>query len=218
MSDSLNAQTKANLSKNIQHLHEKCVDVFNIITNAPLDDGISPESIGEKALCYVEGLRTNIQNANTDVINDENLILNEFLAESKERQVQIKELTAFTRGAIFEIEYEIKRLKNITQISEEALSRPRVVQHEILSEHIHKARSTFQTLKSELLGVVQSIFPNDSEAILNIIRQLNQEKSNHESNGYIPITHESFWIFEFLQDMKIVSLNPYNNMEAKLAY
>lgn len=44
------------------------------------------------------------------------------------------------------------------------------------------------------------------------------EHLNEASNGYIPVTSETYHIIEILKDMKIVTVNPYDHMEVKLAY
>lgn len=50
------------------------------------------------------------------------------------------------------------------------------------------------------------------------LQKLMAEQLNEVSDGYIPITSENYHIVELLKDMKIVTNNPYNNMEVKLAY
>lgn len=45
-----------------------------------------------------------------------------------------------------------------------------------------------------------------------------QEKLNEESSGYIQITKENYRVIELLIDMNIVTTNPYNNMEVKIAF
>lgn len=109
MSDKINNETKEVLSQEIKRIQERCLDTCNIIENAPFDASITPHNIGEKALCYVEGLRTELQNSNAAIPTDENLIVTQFLAEMKNKTKQAEELTAFTRGNIFDIDNEIQR-------------------------------------------------------------------------------------------------------------
>lgn len=45
-----------------------------------------------------------------------------------------------------------------------------------------------------------------------------QQKLDEESSGYIEITGENYQIIELLKDINLVSANPYNNTEVKLAY
>ncbi|XP_046971401.1 uncharacterized protein LOC124538397 [Vanessa cardui] len=218
MSSKLNAETKENLSCEIKRLQERCLDICNIIENSPFDAAISVNNVGEKALSYVEGLRAEIQNSTTHIPIDENLIVTQFLAELKEKTEQVKEFTAFTRGTILDIDNEIRRLNDLTNTAKEALSRPRIIQREVRPEHLQKAKETFHILKTELHGLIQSLFPNASDAIVEVMGQLMQEKLNEESSGYVQITQENYRIIELLKDMNIVTTNPYNNMEVKIAY
>ncbi|XP_026491018.1 uncharacterized protein LOC113397079 [Vanessa tameamea] len=218
MSSKLNAETKENLSCEIKRLQERCLDICNIIENSPFDATISVNNVGERALSYVEGLRAEIQNSTTHIPIDENLIVTQFLAEIKEKTEQVKEFTAFTRGTILDIDNEIQRLNDLTNTAKEALSRPRIVQCEVRPEHLQKAKETFHILKTELHGLIQSLFPNASDSIVEVMGQLMQEKLNEESSGYVQITQENYRIIELLKDMNIVTSNPYNNMEVKIAY
>lgn len=109
MSSNINIETKECLSEEIKRLQLRCLDTCNIIENSPLDAAITPNNIGVKALSYVEGVRTEIQNSNTPIPTDENLIITEFLAEMKDKTEQVEELAAFTRGTIYDVDKEIQR-------------------------------------------------------------------------------------------------------------
>lgn len=109
MSSKINTETKECLSEEIKRLQLRCLDTCNIIENSPLDAAITPNNIGSKALFYVEGLRTEIQNSNTPIPTDENLIVTEFLAEMKIKTEQVEELSAFTRGSICDVVEERQR-------------------------------------------------------------------------------------------------------------
>lgn len=54
-------------------------------------------------------------------------------------------------------------------MSEEALSRPRIVQKEIIPEHLDKAKKTFHLLKTELHGLIQSLFPHASDQMMDVM-------------------------------------------------
>ncbi|XP_045452933.1 uncharacterized protein LOC123662088 [Melitaea cinxia] len=218
MSSKLNVETKENISSEIKRLQQRCLDVCEIIENTPFDASLTPDNVGEKALNYVEGLRVEIENSQTQIPTDENLIVSQLLADMKVKTEQVEELIAFTRGSILDVENEIQRLTDLTNTAKEALSRPRIVQKEVTQEHLQKAKETFHELKTELHGLIQSLFPNDSDAIFDVMGHLMQEKLNEESNGYIQITQENYRIIELLKDMNIVTTNPYNNMEVKIAY
>ncbi|XP_050354366.1 uncharacterized protein LOC126776117 [Nymphalis io] len=218
MSSTLNTETKENLSSEIKRLQERCLDICNIIENSPFDASISVNNVGEKALSYVEGLRAEIQNSTTHIPTDENLIVTQYLAEIKKKTEQVEEFTAFTKGSIHDIEIEIKRLNDLTSTAKEALSRPRIVQREVRPEHLQKAKETFHILKTELHALIESLFPNESDSVVEVMGQLMQEKLNEESNGYVLINQENFKIIKFLVDMNIVTANPYNAMEVKIAY
>lgn len=109
MSSKINTETKEYLSEEIKRVQLRCLDTCNIIENSPLDAAITPNNIGSKALFYVEGLRTEIQNSNTPIPTDENLIVTEFLAEMKIKTEQVEELSAFTRGSICDVVEERQR-------------------------------------------------------------------------------------------------------------
>lgn len=63
----------------------------------------------------------------------------------------------------------LNRLTDLTNTATEALSRPRIVQKEVTQEHLQKAKETFHELKTELHGLIQSLFPNDSDAIFDVM-------------------------------------------------
>ncbi|CAH2094265.1 unnamed protein product [Euphydryas editha] len=218
MSSKLNIETRENISSEIKRLQERCLDVCNIIENSPLDATLTPNNIGEKALSYVEGLRVEVENSQTQIPTDENLIVSQFLAELKEKTKQVEELTEFTRASILDVQNEIKRLTDLTNTAKEALSRPKIVQKDVRPEHLQKAKETFQLLKTELHGLIKSLFPDKSDAVIDVLGNLMQENLNEESSGYIQITPDNFRIMEILKDLKIVTPNPYNPMEVKIAY
>ncbi|XP_038206692.1 uncharacterized protein LOC119828569 [Zerene cesonia] len=217
MANKLNTDTKDSLSKEMKRIQQRCIDTRNIIENT-LDISLHQDNVANSALSYVEGLRNEIVNSNTVISTDDNLITSQFLAEMKIKTEQVDELIAFTKGNIFDTDREIERLQSITKTAKEALSRPRVVHRDVRPEHLQKAKETFQILKNELQGLIQSLFPQLSDDIVDVMGQLMQEKLNEESNGYIEITNENYRIVELLSDMNIVTANPYNNMEVKLAF
>ncbi|CAH2234897.1 jg23508 [Pararge aegeria aegeria] len=212
-----NEATKEGLSHQIKHLRERCIDNCNIIENSLPGQYISPVNVGQSALSYVEGLRTQIQSSETVIPTDENLIISRFVAELKVRNEDVEKLTAFTRAAILDAENEILRLESLTVVAEEALNKPRVDTTEVHPEQVQRAREHFRILKSELHGLIRSIFKDDSDLVSDITGQLMKEKLNEESNGYIQVTEDNKLIIEMLKDIKIVSENPYNNKEVKLA-
>lgn len=61
------------------------------------------------------------------------------------------------------------RLTNLTKTADEALSRPRIVQKEVQPEHLQKAKETFHMLKTELHGLIQSLFPTWCESIMDVM-------------------------------------------------
>uniref|UniRef100_S4PWX0 Uncharacterized protein n=1 Tax=Pararge aegeria TaxID=116150 RepID=S4PWX0_9NEOP len=217
MNSKFNEATKEGLSHQIKHLRERCIDNCNIIENSLPGQYISPDNVGQSALSYVEGLRTQIQSSETVIPTDENLIISRFVAELKVRNEDVEKLTAFTRAAILDAENEILRLESLTVVAEEALNKPRVDTTEVHPEQVQRAREHFRILKSELHGLIRSIFKDDSDLVSDITGQLMKEKLNEESNGYIQVTEDNKLIIEMLKDIKIVSENPYNNKEVKLA-
>ncbi|XP_072930206.1 uncharacterized protein [Epargyreus clarus] len=219
MSNSSNSETKEALSREIKQVQLRCLDTCNIIVNSPIDALISPNNVDEKAVSYVEGLRTDIQNSSTPIITDSNLITTQFLTEMKQKTEQVDELIAFTRGSIYDVDKEIERLNSLIKTAKEALSKPRIQKKELGPRELKKAKETFQLLKNELHGLIQSMFPNNTDLVTDILGQLmQQENSSKEgSSQYVEITQETYCIIELLKDMNIVTTNPYNKMEVKLA-
>ncbi|XP_075982898.1 uncharacterized protein LOC142981098 [Anticarsia gemmatalis] len=214
-----NNETKDAVKREIKEIQARCMHAWNVIDNSPLDaPNTSLEQINEKTLCYIEGLRTEVQNNDTPITADDNLLTSQFLKEIQDKTVQVEELTAFTRGSIHDLDTEINRLKTLINISQEARSRPKTNKREVKPQHIRKAKEHFQMMKEELHGLIQSLFPHADNMIMDIMGQLMAEQMNEASDGYIPITSETYQIIELLKDMKIVTTNPYNNMEVKLAY
>ncbi|XP_034833844.1 uncharacterized protein [Maniola hyperantus] len=213
-----NEATKEALSHGIKKLRERCIDTYNIIENCNPEQDISPNNVGQKALSYLEGLRTQVQSSETVIPTDENLIINQFLAEMKLKNEEVPKLIAFTKGAILDVDNEIQRLETyITQV-EEALNKPLLVSLDVSVQRVERARHYFSVLKTELHGLIQSIFKDDSDLVFDIIGQLMQERLNAESNDYTQVTDDTFRVVELLKDIKIVSQNPYNDKEVKIAY
>nr|XP_053613689.1 uncharacterized protein LOC128677104 [Plodia interpunctella] len=214
-----NTETQDTIKREIKALQARCVDTYNVIDNSPSDiPHITPDNANEKALCYVEGLKSDIENSNTPIITDHNLLTSQFLKEIKDKSIQVEELTAYTRGSIRDIENEINRLNTLIQTAKEAKSRPTVKRQEVRPEHMQKAKERFQMMKTELHGLLSSLFPNNSDIIRDVLGALMMERLNENSNGYIPITTDNYKVMELLKDLNIVTANPYNNMEIKLAY
>ncbi|CAD0203718.1 unnamed protein product [Chrysodeixis includens] len=214
-----NNETRDAVKREIKGIQARCMREWNIIDNSPLDEpNVSLEDVHEKTLNYIEGLRNEVQNSNTPITADDNLLTSQFLNEIKEKTGQVEEFTAFMKGSIHDIDAEINRLKTLITITQEAKSRPKVNKREVKTEHIYKAKEKFQLMKNELHGLIHSLFPNSDNMIIDTLGQLMAEHLNETTNGYIPITSETFQIIELLKDMKIVSTNPYNHMEVKLSY
>ncbi|XP_013193711.1 uncharacterized protein LOC106137432 [Amyelois transitella] len=214
-----NTQTQDTIKREIKALQARCVDTYNVIDNSPSDiPYITPENANEKALCYIEGLKSEIENSNTPITTDDNLLTSQFLNEIKEKTKQVEELAAYTKGAIHDVENEINRLNTLIQTAQEVKSRPATRTQEVKPEHLQKAKERFKTMKTELHGLLASLFPNSSEEIQGVLGILMAERLNENSNGYVPVTTENYKIMELLKDLNIVTANPYNNMEIKMAY
>ncbi|KAH9630059.1 hypothetical protein HF086_008029 [Spodoptera exigua] len=219
MSSDRNKETRDAVKREIKEIQARCKHEWNVIDNSPLDTpNIDLQQINEKALCYIEGLGTEIQNSNTPITADDNLLTSQFLKEIRDKTNQVEEYTAFVRGSIHDIDAEINRLQTLITITQEAKSRPMLNKCEVQPEHVHRAKERFQVMKNELHSLIHSLFPNSDTLIIETMGQLMAEHLNEESNGYIPITSETFQIIELLKDMKIVTVNPYNKMEVKLSY
>lgn len=109
MTSELDVETTQTVSNDIRVLRENCIKALNIIENSPLDTYTSSEDVTEKALNYVEGLRTEILNSSTPITTDENLLTAQFLNELKEKTTQVKEFSAFLAGSIFDVDSVIDR-------------------------------------------------------------------------------------------------------------
>lgn len=219
MTSKHNAETLDALKREIKTLQNNCLNVCNIIENAPPETpSTNQDEISDKCLSYIQALKTEIENPNTIITTDENLLTSQFLNEIKEKTGQIEELTAFTKGSIRDVDEEIMRLKNQITIAQEAMSKPIQKYGQVSSEHVKNAKEKFSQLKSELHGLIYSMFPNTSALIIEFMGQLMAERLNPASSGYIQITAENYQIAELLKDTNIISTNPYNKMEVKLAY
>ena len=110
MSSDRNIETRDAVKREIKEIQARCKNEFNVIHNAPLEaPNLSLEQINEKTLCYIEGLGTQIQNSNTPITADDNLLTSQFLKEIKDKTNQVEEYTAFMRGSINDINAEINR-------------------------------------------------------------------------------------------------------------
>ncbi|XP_063831564.1 uncharacterized protein LOC135080770 [Ostrinia nubilalis] len=219
MPNERNTEMQESLRREVNLLQKRCVEACNIIENTPTHtELITPDNVGEKTLCYIEGVRTDIDNSNTPIVTDDNLLTSQFLNEIKHRTLEVEELIAYTRGSIHDVENEINRLNSLIKTSQEAKSRPRVQMQAVQPPHVEKAKERFLTMKNELHGLINSLFPNHAELITDVLGQLMQQKLNEASSDYIPITSESYQVVELLKDINLVTANPYNNTEVKLAY
>ncbi|XP_059058277.1 uncharacterized protein LOC131851748 [Achroia grisella] len=220
MSNNRNKETQEDLKRKIKALQSKCVDTCNVIENSPLNTHlITPDNVSEKSLCYVEGLRSDIENSSTAIITDENLLTAQFLSEMTEKTTQIEDLTAYTKGLVHDVDAEINRLNELIKMSQAARSQPLVQKRqELRPEHLQKAKERFLLMKTEIHGLVRSLFPKHADLMLEVMAELMAEKLNENSNSYIPITAENYQIIELLKDINLVTTNPYNNIEVKIAY
>nr|XP_021184946.1 uncharacterized protein LOC110372510 [Helicoverpa armigera] len=218
MASDRNKETKDDVRREIKELQARCLHQWKVIDNSPLEAPCeSLEEINEKKLCYLEGLGMEIQNSNTPITLDENLLTSQFLKEITDKTAQVEEYTAFIKGSIHDTDAEINRLKTVITITQEAKNRPKTNKLEVKPEHLFRAKEKFKSMKAELHGLIQSLFPNCDHLVFEIMGQLMAENLNETSNGYIPITSETFQIIELLKDMNLVAVNPYNHMEVKLA-
>ncbi|XP_023936305.1 uncharacterized protein LOC112044637 [Bicyclus anynana] len=217
MGSKFDENTKEALSRELREVRQRCVDTHNIIENSPLNQNVYNNNVGQSALNYVEGLRTQIQDSETGKIPvDENLIINQFIKEIKVKNQHMQMLCECTRATILDVQNEIQRLNNHTAIAEEALSKPRVNPGGVTPEQIDRTRDAFRNLKTELHGLIRSVFKDDSDIAFDIIGRLMQLKE--DSNGYIEVEDENAIIIEMLKDLNIISVNPYNKLEVKFAY
>lgn len=109
MSNERNTETQQALRQEIKAVQSRCIEACNAIENAPPEAPITDENVRHKSLCYIEGLRTEINNSHTPINTDVNLITSQFLNGVKEKTAQIEELEVFTRGSIYDIDAEINR-------------------------------------------------------------------------------------------------------------
>lgn len=109
MSSERDLHTKQAVSDEIRALQERCIEAIDVVGNLISNADTSSENVAEKALNYTEGLRTEIQNSNTPIITDENRLTAQFLHELKEKTTHIKEMTAFLKGSVFDVDSEIER-------------------------------------------------------------------------------------------------------------
>jgi hypothetical protein len=110
MSNDQNTETQDLLKREIKTLKSHCVDAIHVIENAPIDTQyVTPENVPQKKLCYIEGLRRDIENSNSRIITDENLLSAQFLNDMKRKTTEVEELTAYTRGCIHDVDKEITR-------------------------------------------------------------------------------------------------------------
>lgn len=105
-----NTETQEAIKREVKLIKNRCVDACNIIENAPIDTQfMTPDNLEEKKLCYLEGVRTDIDNSNTPIVTDDNLLTSQFLHEVKQRTTEVEELIAYTRGSIHDVDNEINR-------------------------------------------------------------------------------------------------------------
>ncbi|CAG4930683.1 unnamed protein product [Parnassius apollo] len=213
----MNNETKEALTRQLKLLQEQCKYAYNVIENSP-DVGLIPNNIEAKALNYVEALRTDIQNSNTAITTDINLLTSQYLSETKEKTEEVEKFLAFTKGSIYDMNAEIDRLDNSIKTLQEARLRPKAVKNDIHPKHMMKAKERFQLIKKELHGLIYSLYPNCADPIKDVLGQLMQERLDETSSGYIQITSENYQSIRLLNDINLVSQNPYNTEEVKLDF
>ncbi|XP_061721287.1 uncharacterized protein LOC133528086 [Cydia pomonella] len=220
MSDDSDAQTCQVLGNEIKALQSQCKELCYIIdNNEPMDiRTIHSHNVNEKKLCSIDSLGKHIQNEETPIITDSNVNTSTFLSEIKEKLVQVEELQAFTAGAVQDVYRECNRLKASIKIVQEAKSRPWAGRRQVKPEHLQHAKQRFHDMKTVLHGLINSLFPRVSDAITGVLAELMNERMDKTSSGYIQVTPENYHLIEQLKDENIISANPYNKMEVKLAF
>ncbi|XP_063367136.1 uncharacterized protein LOC134655631 [Cydia amplana] len=220
MSNESNAQTCELLGNEIKALQSQCKELCYIIdNNEPMDiSTINSNNVNGKKLCSIDSLAKQIQNDETPIITDSNVNTSTFLSEIKDKIIQVEELTAFTAGTVQDVCNENKRLKDSIKIVQEAKSRPWAGRCQVQPEHLQHAKQRFRTMKTELHGLIHSLFPGASDAITGVLAELIKVRMDETSSGYIQVTPENFHLIELLKDKNIISANPYNKMEVKLAF
>lgn len=108
-----NKITKEILTEEYKRVRQRCIDTCNTVINLYTDAETGQDSVGNKSLLYVEGLRTEIENSNTTIITDKNCLTSLYLSEMKKRTGHLDELIAFTKGSISDTANEIERYVSI---------------------------------------------------------------------------------------------------------
>lgn len=99
------------VTQNIKDVKYKCAETYEILSNnIPLEmRDITSDNLDEKTLCYVDGVRAEIEAAETPILTDEETLTCQFLAELKDKTSKVEDLIAFKRGLVLDLEDEIGR-------------------------------------------------------------------------------------------------------------
>ncbi|XP_022126155.2 uncharacterized protein LOC111000865 [Pieris rapae] len=213
-----NKLTKEKLTEEYKRVRQRCIDTCNTIVNLNLDTAKNQDNKSNKTILYAEGLQTEIENSNTTIVSDKNCLTSLYLSEMRKKTNHLDELIALTKGSISDTAHEVERLKTLIMPAKAALSKPQEVYKNVTSENIMKTKETFREMKNELMSLIRSLFPDLCEKIVVTLGQLMEERLNEESSGYIEITDENYVVIEILKDISIVTKNPYNTNQVKLAY
>lgn len=110
-SNNATAATNAALSQEIKDKRAQCMEMCNIIVNnTPTEvQGLTADNLDLKSLCYMDGVRADIESSETQVTSDSNLVTSQFLTELDDNISQIEELIAYERGLVRDTDAEILR-------------------------------------------------------------------------------------------------------------
>lgn len=215
-SNDANLETYNSIKEEISRVKEECKVSYSIISNNPSDlSSITAENKFDKMLCYVDGLRVDIEKSETTICTDDNLLTLRYVNMLKDRVQKLEHLVAYKRGLLAEIDGETSRLKSLLNSYKKARSQTSSV-NTVTKEHVLKAKAHFKVMRSGIYKVVQALFKNSADDVLYMLTDLIQYHTNKSSDGYMVLKPEQFHIAEMLKDSNLITRNPYNKDQVKI--
>lgn len=110
-SNDLNIETYNSLKQKNNNLKAQCKESYlRISNNTPIElTDINDENKKEKILCYVDGLRADLEATETPLCLDKNLLTLQFVNDLSKTVSEVEQLLAYKQGAILDLENETLR-------------------------------------------------------------------------------------------------------------
>ncbi|GBP22856.1 b(0,+)-type amino acid transporter 1 [Eumeta japonica] len=166
MNEDFNYKTYSLLQDEIKHLKAKCREAYNTLEN------VKQSNENENMLRYVDGCRVELENLIVNRITDDNRSTSLFAEEHKERISHMKQLIAYKRGVIYDIDQEILSLSSLIKNARESKEVQISDKSEVKKEHCQAAKESFLVKKNYINDIIHTLYPEYAEDMMDMLAVL----------------------------------------------